>query len=50
MSCHCLKCKKNTENTNPRVLKTENDKVIILSKYAICCGKRSRFITKTRSK
>ena len=31
MSSYCLKCKKNTENTNPRVSKTNNGKIIILS-------------------
>ena len=31
MSSYCLKCKKNTENTNPRVSKTINGKIIILS-------------------
>ena len=30
-SC-CLKCNKNTENKNSRILKTKNDKTLILSK------------------
>ena len=46
MSSYCLKCKKNTENINPRVLKTKNDETIILSKCAICGSKKSRFIKK----
>ena len=40
MLSYCLKCKKkkkkNTENINPRVLKTNNDKTMLLSKCAIC--------------
>ena len=50
MSSHCLKWKKNTENINPRVLKTSNGKTMLLSKCAICRCKHSRFIKKTRSK
>ena len=50
MSSYCLKCKKNTENINPRVSKTSNGKIMLLSKCAICGSKKSRFIKKTRSK
>ena len=53
MLSYCLKCKTNKENINPRVLKANNDKTMLLSKYAICGGKKSRFIKiyeKTRSK
>ena len=32
MSSYCLKCIKNTENINPRVLKTNNGKTMLLSK------------------
>ena len=35
MSSYCLKCRKNTENINPRVLKTKNDKAMIISKCTI---------------
>ena len=46
MSSYCLKCKKNTESINSRVSRTNNDKTMILSKYAICGSKNARFITK----
>ena len=36
MSSYCLKCKKNTENVNPKVSKTSNGKTMILSKCALC--------------
>ena len=42
-SC-CLKCRKDTENTNLRVSKTSNNRTIILLKCAICESKKSRFI------
>ena len=44
MKSYCLKCRKNTENINPRVSKTSNGKTMALSKCAICDRKKSRFI------
>ena len=44
MKSYCLKCRKNTENINPRVSKTSNGKTMLLSKCAICDIKKSRFI------
>ena len=41
LSC-CLKCKKNTDSINPRVLKTTNGKTVMLSKCAICGSKKSK--------
>ena len=46
MSSYCLKCRKNTENINPRVSKTSNGKTMLLSKCAIYGSKKSRFIKK----
>ena len=46
MSFHCLKCKTTTENINPRVLKTKNEKAMIISKCAICGSKKSKVIKK----
>ena len=46
MSSYCLKCKKNTENINPKVSKISNGRKLISSKYAICGSKKSRFIKK----
>ena len=46
MSSYCLKCRKNTKNINPRVLKPSNDKRKLLSKCAVCGRKKSRFIKK----
>ena len=44
MKSYCLKCRKDTENINSKVLKTSNGRIMILSKYAICSSKKSRFI------
>ena len=47
---YCLKCRKNTENINPRISKTSNGKIMLLSKYAICDSKKSRFIKNQEAK
>ena len=39
MKSYCLKCKKDTENINPRVSKTSNGRTMLLIKCAICGGK-----------
>ena len=36
---YCLKCRKDTENINPKVSKTSNGRTTLLSKFAICGGK-----------
>ena len=50
MLSYCLKCKKNTESINPRVSKTTNGKTMMLSKCAVCGGKRSKFIKEQQAK
>ena len=50
MKSHCLKCRKNTENINPRVSKTSNGKTMLLSKCAISGSKKSRFIRNQEAK
>ena len=45
MKSYCLKCKKDTENINPRISKTSNNRAMVLSKCAICGSKKSIFIT-----
>ena len=44
MKFSCLKCRKDTENINPRVLDTSNGKAIVLSKCAVCSNKKSRLL------
>ena len=44
MKSYYLKCRKDTENINPKVSNTSNGRTMILSKCAICGSKKSRFI------
>ena len=50
MKSYFLKCRKNTENINPRVSKTSNGRTMVLSKCAICGSKKSRFIKNQEAK
>ena len=50
MLSYCLKCKKNTESINPKVSKTTNSKMMILSKCTICGSKKSKFIKEQQAK
>ena len=50
MKSYCLKCRKNTENINPRVSKTSNGRTMALSKCAICDSKKSIFIKNRETK
>ena len=50
MLSYCFKCRRNTENINPKVSKTTNGKSIILSTCAICGSKKSKFIKQQEAK
>ena len=50
MKSYCLKCKNDTENINPTVSKTINNRTMVLSKCAICRSKKSRFIKNQEAK
>ena len=50
MLSHYLKCRKNTESKNPKVIKTKNGKIMLLSKYAVCDNKKSKFIKEQESR
>ena len=38
-SC-CLKCRKDTENINPKLSKTSNGRIMLLTKWTICGSKK----------
>ena len=46
MKTYCIVCKKDTENKNPKVFKTKNEKIILKSICSVCNNKKSRFISK----
>ena len=45
MNTYCLSCKKDTRNIDPKVIKTKNNRKMMLSKFSICNNKKSTFIS-----
>ena len=50
MESYCLKCRKYTENINPKISGSSNGRTMILSKCTICGSKKSRFIKNQETK
>ena len=44
MLSYCLKCRKNRESKNPKVIRTKNGRIILLSKSEVYNIKKSKFI------
>ena len=49
MLSYCLKCTKNTKNTNPNISVTSNCKTMTLSHFAICGSIKSKVIKKKKT-
>ena len=48
MKSYCFKCRKDTENINPKVSKTSNNRIMVLSKCAICGSKKNQDLLKIK--
>ena len=48
MLTYCLKCKKETENVDSKVLKTKNGKMMLSSKRAIGGSKKNQDLWKNK--
>ena len=42
---YCLSCKKDMKNIDPKVVKTKNNKQVIISRCSICNNIKSTFIS-----
>ena len=45
MKTYCLVCKKYTGNIDPKVIKTKNNRKMMLSRCSICNNKKPTFIS-----
>ena len=45
MNTYCLSCKKDTKNIDSKVVKTKNNRKMVLSRCSICNNKKSTFIS-----
>ena len=50
MMTYCLKCKTNTENIDPRVVRTKNYKLLVQSTCSDYENKKSRFVKEQDAK
>ena len=50
MNTYCLKCKKDTANIDPKMVKTKNNRLLMQSKCSVCGTKKSRFVKKQDAK
>ena len=49
MNTYCLSCKKDTKNIYSKVIKTKNNKKMMLSRCSICNNKKSTFTAEPSS-
>ena len=45
-----MKCRKDTENVDPKMVRTKNNRLIMQSKCPVCRIKKSRFVKKQKRK
>ena len=50
MLTYCLNCRKDTENIDPKMVRTKNSRLIMQSKCPVCGIKKSRFVKKQEAK
>ena len=50
MKNYCLKSKTNTDNIDPKMFKTKNNRLIMQSKCSVCKNKKSRFVKEQDAK
>ena len=50
MKTYCVKCRTNTENIDPKIFKTKNNKLIMQSQRTDSRNKKSRFVKKQDAK
>ena len=50
MKTYCLKCKKDTEIIDPKMFRTNNNRLFMQSQCSNCRNKKSRFVKKQDAK
>ena len=50
MKTYCVKCKKDTKNIDPKIIRTKNNRLVMQSKCSICRIKKSRFVKEQEAK
>ena len=50
MNTYCVKCRKDTENIDPKIVRTKNNRLVMQSKCSVFGIKKSRFIKEQKQK
>ena len=50
MNTYCVKCRKDNENIDPKIVRTKNNRLIMQSKCSIRGIKKSRFLKEQEAK
>ena len=50
MQNYYMKCRKDTENIDPKIVKTKNNRLVMQSKCSVCRIKKSRFVKEQEAK
>ena len=50
MKTYCVKCRKYTENIDPKIVRTKNNRLVMQSKCSACGIKKSRFVKEQEAK
>ena len=45
-----MKCRKDTENIDPKMVRTKNNRLVMQSNCSVCGIKKSRFVNKQEAK
>ena len=46
MNTYCLSCKEDTKYIDPKVIKSKNNRKMMLSRWSICNNKKSIFVSR----
>ena len=50
MKTYCMKCRKDTENIDSKMVRTKNNRLIMQSKFPVCGIKKLRFVKEQEAK
>ena len=50
MKIYCVKCRKDTENIDPKMVRTKNNRLVMQSKCSVCGIEKSRFVKEQEAK
>ena len=50
MKTYCVKCRKDAENIDPKMVRKKHNRLVIQSKCSVCGIKKSRFVKEQEAK